>query len=65
MEIIDKEKLKKLIEDLYIEDIHITESILDVMDLTTLDIGRKHQPRRDGTVKIIISGRVSEPDNQL
>ena len=64
MKVISKEALKKLIDDLTIEDIHITEPITS-MDLSTLSEGKIHEHKREGDVKIIISGRVNKPDKEL
>jgi len=64
MKVINKEALKQLIEDITIEDIHVTEPI-DSLDASTLDKGRTHEHRHIGEVKIIISGRVTYPDEQL
>lgn len=63
MKVINREALKQLIEDLVIEDIHITEPT-EYMDASTLE-GKLHEPNRMGEVKIIISGRVKRPDTQL
>jgi hypothetical protein len=63
MKVIDKEKLKQLIDDLFIEEIQIEEPLKSI-DLSTLD-GQQHQHRKDGAVKIVISGRVELPDEQL
>ena len=63
MKVISKEALKKLIDDLTIEDIHITEP-LRVVDLSTLQ-GKKHELFREGEVKIVISGNVRLPDEEL
>jgi len=63
MKVIDKKNLKQLIDDLVIEDIHITEPI-DTIDASTLQ-ERNHLLRREGPVKITISGRVPKPGEQL
>lgn len=64
MKVINKEALKQLIDDMTIEDIHITEPI-DSMDVSDLSKGRAHEHRHIGDVKIIVSGRVGLPDQQL
>jgi hypothetical protein len=63
MKVIDKEALKKLIDDLTIEDIQITEPIQSI-DGSTLQ-GKEHMHSREGGVKIIIAGRVNKPDDEL
>ena len=63
MKIIDKEALKQLIDDLVIDDIHVTEPI-DIIDGSTLQ-GKQHILSREGGVKIVITGRVEKPGEQL
>lgn len=63
MKVIDKEALKQLIDDLVIDDIHVTEPI-DAIDGSTLQ-GKNHILSREGGVKIIITGRVEKPNEQL
>jgi hypothetical protein len=63
MKVIDKEGLKQLIDDLVIEDIQITEPI-NALDVGTLQ-GRAHLLNREGGVKLVITGRVEKPDEQL
>jgi hypothetical protein len=63
MKVIDKENLKKLIDDLIIDDIHITEPI-DAIDASTLQ-AKEHMLSRAGSVKLTISGRVKKPNEEL
>ncbi|MCJ7696513.1 MAG: hypothetical protein MUO40_13970 [Anaerolineaceae bacterium] len=64
MKLINKEALKQLIDDLVIEDIHITETLDTPIDASTLD-GKHHLLNYNGPVKITILGRVPKPGEQL
>lgn len=65
MKIVDKENLKKLIDDIVIESFNVIEPLSTPIDTTTLDRGVEHMLNRQGTVKIVIEGRVKFPNEQL